>query len=123
MMYDETGGGVRLRTFNSMNMAWWHSYKHAAFRIYSCFSCEVFAPLWHTLYPNTIFYRKPKNLNNVLLHLMYVHLAFPCVSQRLDEVINSAGTTPASKTFAEDLKFLGSVAIPVVGTRSQLINY
>ena len=53
-----SGGGVKLRTFTSVNLAWWHSFKHGVGSIWKAYANTIWAPLWQRLYPGTLFYAK-----------------------------------------------------------------
>lgn len=114
MMYDQTNGGKYLRMYNSCNLAWWHTYKQAAMTIWKRFSCEVFAPLWHNLYPGHIFYRKPSSLASVLTHLLYIHMARDHIVGDLRALLVNENVQPAHRVIVKDLDFLVNVAIPVV---------
>ena len=114
MCYDKTGGGKRFRTYNSVNLAWWHNYKHTVFQLYSVFANDVFAPLWHHLYPGHIFYKKPSSFGCVLTHMLCLHQSYPRVRVLLDAVIGLDTLHDEVMVMAKDLKFLLDVAIPVV---------
>jgi hypothetical protein len=114
MMYDRSDGCRRFRTFNAARLAWWHTYKHASLKLWDVFACDVFAPLWHHLYPGHIFFRHPGSLPCVHLHMMYLHLAYPFVKDQLDALGLDQTLNPASRIMVQDLQFLLGMAIPVV---------
>ena len=113
-MYDSTGGGKRFRKFNGVNLAWWHSFKYAAKMIWQQFANEVWGPLWHCLYPGHTYYVKTGKLGSVLVHLLYVQLAYPSVEQALDDLLERDELTLRARAFADDMRYLMRVAIPVV---------
>ena len=112
-MYNKRGGGDQFRKFNSVNLAWWHTYKHASLLIWRRFAATIFAPLWHNLYPSAIFPIKPSRLVGVTTHLMYMFLAYPQFKAELDALENE-DLQPRLNTFRKDLVFLMEFAIPVV---------
>ncbi len=113
-MYDVTGGGARLRAYNSCNLAWWHTYKHAALKIWQTFGREIFAPLWHHLYPGHVFYMNPGSLANVLSHLLFLCLSRDQVQADLSKVLQTPDLSYDCEVMAKDLHFLLNMAIPVV---------
>ena len=115
-MYDESDGGRRLRLFNCVNLAWWHNFKHCAMKLWQKFARELFAPLWHFLYPNGQFNPQPKSLSAVILHFLYLFKALPYISDTLDELLKLSHLDLSLKyrLFIQDLNFLLRMAIPVV---------
>jgi hypothetical protein len=114
MMYDCTDGGKALRKYNSCNLAWWHTFKQACYTIWSAFRQEVFAPLWHHLYPGHWFFKKPSSLGNVVIHLLYVNMSAAHILPKLKELLDNDKLKAQSRTMALDLKFLLEIAVPVV---------
>lgn len=112
-MYNKRGGGVQFRKFNSINLAWWHTYKHASLLIWRRFAASIFAPLWHNLYPAGIFPITPSRLLPITTHLMYMFLAYPMFKPELDALEN-VDLPPMLQTLRQDLVFLMEFAIPVV---------
>ena len=102
--------------FNSTNLGWWHTMKHAALTIWKKFASFLLAPLWHHLYPTSQFHIKPGSLPCVLAHLVILHLAYPAIRANLLRL----STNPTSKmnerlkNAVQDLTFLFEFAIPVV---------
>ena len=82
-MYDRSGGGTRFRTNVSVNPGWWHTYKHAAMKIWERFAPTLIAPLWHHLYPNSQFHIKPSSFPSVQYHFLALHLAYPRIRDKL----------------------------------------
>ena len=97
-----------------MNLAWWHNYKHTCFQVYSVFADDIFAPLWHHMYPGHIFYKKPSSFGGVLAQLLCLHQAYPRVRVLLDAVLALDTLRDDIATMAKDLKFLLDIAVPVV---------
>ena len=113
MLYNKRGGGDQLRKFNSINLAWWHTYKHASLLIWRRFASTIFALLWHNLYPAAIFPIKPSRLVSITTHLMYMFLAYPMFKAELDE-LEGIDLPPMLCTLRKDLVFMMEFAIPVV---------
>lgn len=114
MMYDCTQGGKKLRTYNALSLALWHTFKQTCMLIWQTFANELFAPLWHHLYPGHIFFRKPSSLPSVVSHLLFLHMGCSAVLPDLERLCTANNTSSASKIMAQDLLFLFNVAIPVV---------
>ena len=114
LMYDHSGGGLRLRTFVSINLAWWHSYKHAALQLWRVFSASFWAPLFHFLYPSNIFFPHPTSLVMVLAHFQFVRLAYPSFKEELLDIIKNDMICATQKLPAKNLRFICEFAIPVV---------
>ena len=113
-MYCKNGGGVRFRKFNGLNLAWWHSYKYCITQIWKQFAAEVFAPLWHNLYPGHTFFRKHGQVSVMAMHVMYLQLAYPAVKQKLHSLLDKDSLHAKSRVYVRDLIFLLELAIPVV---------
>jgi hypothetical protein len=112
-MYNKRGGGDQFRKFNSVNLAWWHTYKHASLLIWRRFAPTIFAPLWHNLYPAGIFPIKPSRLVSITTHLMYMFLAYPMFKPELD-ALKEEDLSPVLGTMRDDIVFMMEFAIPVV---------
>jgi hypothetical protein len=112
-MYNKRGGGDEFRKYNSVNLAWWHTYKHASLLIWRRFAPTIFAPLWHNLYPGAIFPIKPSRLVGITTHLMYMFMAYPSFKAELD-ALEGADLPPMLDTLRQDLVFMMEFAIPVV---------
>jgi len=114
-MYDKSNGCSRLRKFNGLNLAWWHSYKYGITQIWKQFADEVFAPLWHNLYPKHNFFRKHGQVSVMVLHIMYLEMVYPSVKDKLHKILDDAINLQAkTKVYVMDLIFLFEIAIPVV---------
>jgi len=114
MMYDPSDGLKRFRKFNGVNLAWWHSFKYGANVIWKEFANEVWGPLWHFLYPAHSFFKKTGKLSATLVHMLYVHMAYPSIEAQLDKLLEDDRISTAAMVMAQDLSFLMKVAIPVV---------
>lgn len=100
--------------FNSCNLAWWHTYKQAANTIWKTFANDVFAPLWHHLYPGHTFYLKPGSFVCVLAHLLYLQLSREHIIGELNRLLADDNLSLQSRLMLKDLFYLIEVAIPVV---------
>ena len=114
MMYDTTGGGEKFRKCNGVTLAWWHTYKQALYIIWKSFANELFAPMWHYLYPGHAFYAKPSSLVAVISHLLWLNLTRSKYMPRLEKIMTDESMSKQMRILCEDLKFLLNVAIPVV---------
>ena len=112
-MYNKRGGGDTFRIYNSCNLAWWHTYKHASLMIWRRFAPVLIAPMWHTLYPRSIFPMKPPRLAPITTHLMYLFHAYPKLKDDLD-ALEACDLEPRFETLRKDIKFMFEFAIPVV---------
>ena len=112
-MYNKRGGGEIFCKYNSANLAWWHTYKHASLLIWRRFANVLCAPLWHTLYPRSIFPVTPPRLAPITTHLMYMFHAYPKFKAQLD-ALESEDLQPRFDALRRDIKFMFEFAIPVV---------
>jgi hypothetical protein len=112
-VYNKRGGGKEFAKFNSVNLAWWHNYKHASLLIWRRFAAPLFGPMWHHLYPKSIFQIKPARLTGVTIHLMYMFYAYPHIKANLDALAKE-DLAPRFEALRADLVFLFEFAIPVV---------
>ena len=113
-MYDKGDGGKRLRMYNGCGLAWWHTFKHACLRLWKVFSREIFAPLWHHLYPGHTFFEKPGSLPMVMSHLLYIQMSRDAVIEELTKLHNDMTLPLQTSYMVDDLHFLVEIAIPVV---------
>jgi hypothetical protein len=115
-MYDRSDGGRLFRTYVSVNLGWWHTYKFLTFRLWQVFARSLLAPLWHHLYPNSQFHYKPSSFASVLYHFLALHWSYPSFKDKLKELLE----IPADQTnrrytnTVKDLIFLFEFAIPTV---------
>ena len=117
-MYDHSDGCKRLRMFNFVTLAYWHSFKFVSQQLWKVFANDVWAPLWHTLYPGHAFYTTSKSLPMVVAHFIYLEVAFDGNNQeKLDRLLASVSTLkPQAAHMLHDLNFLIRIAIPVVAS-------
>ena len=115
-MYDHSDGCKRLRMFNFVTLAYWHSFKFVSQQLWKVFANDVWAPLWHTLYPGHAFYKTNKSLPMVVAHFIYVEVAFDGQNQeKLDRLLTNVSILkPQAANMLHDLNFLIRIAIPVV---------
>jgi len=107
--YDTSDGGADFREHVSVNLAWWHTYKHACHVVWKFFSRDVFAPLFHHLFPGQHFYEKPKSLSVIVSLFQIVKLAYGNFLEAQVNEVRSTGCPPAA-----DFTFLCENAIPAV---------
>ena len=106
-MYNKRGGGEEFAKFNSVNLAWWHNYKHASLLICRRFGNTiflVFAPLWHVLYPSSIFPVKPSRLTALTTVLMFLFYAYPSFKSSL-ALLSKEDLAPRFEALRSDLVF------------------
>jgi hypothetical protein len=83
-MYDPCGIGTKLRTFVFVNLGTWHTYTHASLLVWKRFADVFLAGLYHTLYPNSMFFLKPR-LVALTQMFVYVKMAYPDFRDSLNE--------------------------------------
>ena len=123
LMYDKSGGGEQFRRYTSVNLGWWHTYKHMGLKVWKLFAPTIIAPVWNHLYPGSQFHLRPKSFPSVLFHLLMLHLAFPKIKERLDKTKESQDehlTNLKLRVAVKDIEFLFEFAIPVVSSRDSL---
>jgi hypothetical protein len=114
MMYDMSGGGVKLRTYVSVNLAWWHSFKHGVASIWRSYAKTIWAPLWHRLYPGSTFYAKARSPQEATMHLLYMARAYKTFRPRLMAALLNPDVSEAGKAMLNNILFLNEYAIPAV---------
>ena len=122
-MYDITDGGRGLRQHNVCGLAWWHTYKHCAIEVWRKFANMLFAPLAHNLYPNGRFFLEGSSLVMIVMHFMYVWIAYAGFKQLLEQTLARDDLNDANRTALQDLQFLCEFAIPAVRVHSQHISF
>jgi hypothetical protein len=120
VMYDTTGGGKTFRRWNSTNLAWWHTFKHAALCLWKMFAKTLIAPWWHNLYPGARFFLHPSSFPSVQTHLIYLNLAYPSFRDRLQEMLEE-DIAPRFKVVIKNMIFLFEFAIPTVHTSPAML--
>jgi hypothetical protein len=113
-MYDPCGIGDQLRTFVFVNLGTWHTYKHASLLVYRRFANVFMAGLYHSLYPNSIFFEKPRLAACTQMFVM-IRMAYPSFKANLEEALTHEDKLlPQSKICLENLKDLCEFYIPTV---------
>lgn len=74
----------------------------------------LWAPMWHDLYPNSKFYRDTCPMPSMVMHFMYVMLAWPDVKPVLTAALAAPALTLKGRVVLEDFRFLCEYAIPHV---------
>ena len=98
----------------SVNLAYWHTYKHAAMKCWSMFTFDFFAPLYHHFYPGNIFFLTGASLPKILAHMHYVRLAYPQLREEVEGLLRGRKLQPAMHVALLDFQFLCEFAIPTV---------
>ena len=112
--YDTSHGGKEFRELVSVNLAYWHTYKYAAMKLWKTFLMDFFAPLFHCLYPGHQCFTKPSSFPLVLSQMQYLRLAYPLLAEEVEALLQSDRLRPSMRTALLDFRFLCSFAIPVV---------
>jgi hypothetical protein len=123
MMYDLSGGGAKFRMYTSVNLAWWHSYKHAVAKIWKAFANTIWAPLWHRLYPGSKFPAKAQGPQEASMHLLYMSRAYPMFRGALEEALLDPAVKAPGKAMLRNIQFLLEYAIPVVSQCDSVYIY
>ena len=118
-MYDETDGGNLMRRHCSVNLAWWHSYKHTAFMVWEHFGAEFFAKLHFILYPARTYYKKTFNFPATIAQFQMIMLAYGPLQENLNKTIEENRLTPEKMLQVKELHFLLEYAIPTVPSDSR----
>ena len=113
-MYDETDGGRLLRMHCSVNLAWWHTYKHTAFKVWEKFGGELFAQMHFTLYPGTTYYKKTHNFPAVIANFQMLMLAYEDFQEDLNRTIAENRLSLDKIHQLRELHFILDYAIPTV---------
>ena len=84
-------------------------------KIWKYFALDIWAPLWHNLYPSTLFLIKGKNPTDELLHMIYSANAYCNIKDDLWELAKNTEELSATNiVMVKDLIFLFEFAIPMV---------
>lgn len=114
MMYDTSLGGRKLRTYTSLSLAWWHSYKWATTRIVQVFSNDFIGPMFHFLHPRRVYCPDKMKLPATSTYLSYIRLAYPSFRQQLSRALQNDVLLPPQKTLLKNLQAMCEFFIPVV---------
>ncbi len=112
-MYDKTRGGEHLRTRIVCVLATWHTYKAAAYKVFKKYSGDVFAPLFHRLFPSNIFFAKPSYFTSLLSMFQYLRIAYPMVESDMKSAL-ATDLNPNMQNHLLNLRALCTFFIPVV---------
>ena len=113
-MYDRTDGGAVFRKYVSINMAYWHTFKHAAMQIWRFFGNTLFAPMFHYLFPSVAFFTTVSSFPMVQAFLQWLKLSYPEVRDLLNEAIRVQDPGTPALCLLQDMKFLFEFIIPAV---------
>ena len=113
-MYTNTETAAAMRRYISLSLAWWHSLKHAVHQVWKFFALELWAPLWHHLYPADLFLIKGKSPQDEISHLLYVAYAYPDFADDLRALVTERTLTAGNIAMVKDFIFLFEFAIPAV---------
>ena len=80
---------VRKRVF--INLAPWHTFKVVVQRVYKHFGEEVFAHVFHALFPDQNFKPKPKKLSACVTIFQYLRKSYPRWRDRLRAICDTPG--------------------------------
>lgn len=112
-MYDRSNVGMVMRRHVYVNLALWHTYKHACMKIWAAYSRYLMAGLFHCFFPSGIFLSKP-SFTMVATQLTIIRLAYPHFKSKLDSAIASGRCSPVSLVALKNIKTLCSTLIPMV---------
>lgn len=92
--------------------------KHAVHKVWKEFALELWAPMWHQLYPSSLFRIKGVHPSDEILHLLYAAHAYerrlkPILMQ-MANVNELSKCTESNAVMVKDLVFLFEFAIPSV---------
>ena len=118
MCFDVSDGGSMLRQNASVWLAPWHNYKHSVELVWKKYANMLFAPLFHTLYPNNKFIIAYPSPQEPTLFMLLVAKAYPLFRPQLLAAIarKKAQLVKAPKYLGllEDIQTLCEFCIPVV---------
>ena len=101
----------------TVSLAYWHSYKQVSLQLWKELAHDIWAPLFHNLFPSVTFFPKPSSLAMVTALFQCVKLAYPKFKQALRSGLDKTGDVPEFAhrfTALKDIEFLCEFAIPVV---------
>jgi len=117
LMYDPGHPSTTvLRKYMSINLSWWHTLKHVIHKTWKAFANDLFGPLWHTLYPSSLFFIKSQSPQDELLHMLHVVFSYPTFRKDLQALRDNDELSLPNLAAVHDLFFLCEYAIPSVGT-------
>ena len=125
MFYDALNVGQCLRRFISLNLGYWHTWKHLVGKIWNQFADEVFAPLHFHLKPDSHFQlasSTPLNQTVLLVCIKEAYFRGPDLQLKAYIDADDFKERPLEdQTLLLDLFFLFECAIVVVQTTRSLM--
>jgi hypothetical protein len=122
-MYDVSNGGHLLRKYVSVNLSWWHTLKHASHTVWKKFADILWAPLWHALYPTSMFFKSNQSPQDELVHMVHVANAYRTVRADFNVLRLARTCTPNTLALLNNLHFLFEYAIPAVNLDQFIIIF
>jgi hypothetical protein len=113
-MYDDSGAGRLFRQHYSFNLAWWHSFKWAAFYVFREFAHEWWMPLHHHMYPKNAFYPKPSSFPNVINWFQLMRMGYRRCAGHVSAALDGIDLLDTQKAALTELQFLADFAISTV---------
>ena len=123
IFYDTTETASHLRRYVSLSLAWWHSMKHAVHQVWKFFALSLWAPMWHHLYPGSLFLIKGKSPQDEISHLLYAAHAYPAIAEDLHGLLTDRTLSQGNLAMVKDLIFLFEFAIPSVETLTPCVLF
>jgi hypothetical protein len=114
LMYDQSGGGALLRQHCSINLGWWHTYKHVCLKVFQEFAPTVFAPLHHWHHPGTEFFKDTKRLMHVVCYFQMLLMSYKEVCDQVRTSVADVSLDPAIRVALQNFMFVCDFAIPTV---------
>jgi hypothetical protein len=98
-----------------INLAPWHTFKVVVQRLYKYMGDEVFAHVFHSIFPDQNFKPKPKKFSACIAILQYLRKSYPRWRTRLTEICTTPGRMyPQYRAQARRLRTLMEFCIPAV---------
>jgi hypothetical protein len=113
-MYDRSGAGTDLRKHIFASFAFWHTMKMGFFAIWRSFANEFLAGLFHQLYPQYIFKKKPTFLTSLVSVLTTVRIAYRIFGPILKQAMAERDKPRSVKVALRNLRDLCEFYIPTV---------
>lgn len=123
MLYDSTGLAEKYRKLTFNSLAWWHTYKAACNKLWSRYSNDFFAPLFHALDPKGWFFKQNKYLSKTVHMFTMIRSSYPRFKPALTAAILDRSVNPASLTHLKNLYTLCEFFIPVVCYQTTITMY
>ena len=91
----------------------WHPYKTFAQRIWIKFFSDVFAPVFHVLFPKNKCFLKPK-LQSVITMFIYISMAYKIQRQNILKILNKIDRESESFNLGQNFITLFEFLLPTV---------